>query len=132
MLSLARSSARRTLAQPLCRALATETTQIPAHARPQGNDVDASSAWRKGKIPVKEDHGLYAFFRRKANTKETGEDAYETVESPKKEISGRAWRASELRLKSFKDLHTLWYVTLRERNLLASQREEARKAGYQD
>jgi large subunit ribosomal protein L47 len=32
-------------------------------------------------------------------------------------------------LKSFKDLHTLWYVTLRERNLLATQREEARRAG---
>ncbi|EAU85989.2 hypothetical protein CC1G_03012 [Coprinopsis cinerea okayama7 len=27
------------------------------------------------------------------------------------------------------DLHTLWYVTLRERNLLATQREEARRMG---
>jgi len=42
---------------------------------------------------------------------------------------GRAWSAVELRRKSFKDLHTLWYVVLRERNLLETQLLEMKRVG---
>ncbi|KAF9533116.1 mitochondrial 39-S ribosomal protein L47 (MRP-L47)-domain-containing protein [Crepidotus variabilis] len=83
------------------------------------------------RVSVKESHGLYAFFRRVSGDNLTGEDRYETIETPEamRIISGRPWESAELRLKSFKDLHTLWYVAAREQNLLATQKEETRRMG---
>ncbi|CAE6503305.1 unnamed protein product [Rhizoctonia solani] len=82
------------------------------------------------KIEVNEKHGLYGFFRA-VRDEVSGVVDYETIVPRHRtnDYSGRAWLASELRRKSFKDLHTLWYVLARERNLLATQAAEARRIG---
>lgn len=39
-------------------------------------------------------------------------------EKNKKISTGRSWKVDELRIKSTEDLHKLWYVLLKEKNLL--------------
>lgn len=45
-----------------------------------------------------------------------------STEEEKPIVYGRGWKASELRLKSWDDLHKLWYVLLKEKNMLMTQR----------
>eukprot|EP00164_Ancoracysta_twista_P010767 GFYU01016365.1.p2 GENE.GFYU01016365.1~~GFYU01016365.1.p2 ORF type:complete len:103 (-),score=22.75 GFYU01016365.1:70-378(-) len=42
---------------------------------------------------------------------------------------GRSWKASELRQHSFDDLHKLWWVLLREKNVLMTELDSAKSAG---
>ena len=80
---------------------------------------------RHSKIEVDENHGLWGFFNKE-----------KTLLSLPDELGnhGRAWSVQELRRKSWNDLHCLWWLCLKERNRLATEKVERNrlKAGYGD
>ncbi|KAJ8431697.1 hypothetical protein Cgig2_022319 [Carnegiea gigantea] len=50
-------------------------------------------------------------------------EADRSADDDKRVVYGRSWKASELRHKSWDDLHKLWYVLLKEKNMLMTQRQ---------
>ncbi|KEY71454.1 hypothetical protein S7711_03521 [Stachybotrys chartarum IBT 7711] len=79
----------------------------------------------KPTAPIDNSHGLWGFFPEPGKALWTPE---ETVEH------GRAWTVEELRKKSWDDLHSLWWVCCRERNMLATSKNflEREKIGFGD
>lgn len=57
------------------------------------------------------------------------EEFYETKKANEPTVTGRAWTAADLRRKSFEDLHALWWVMYKERNLLLTDKEKCRRLG---
>ncbi|KAI0020564.1 MRP-L47-domain-containing protein [Xylariomycetidae sp. FL0641] len=70
-------------------------------------------------VKVDPNHGLWEFFYGK-----------EKLFPPFEELTsfGRAWTVEELRQKSWEDLHSLWWVCLKEKNRLYTLRREFQRS----
>jgi large subunit ribosomal protein L47 len=68
------------------------------------------------------DHGLWGFFRDKKLLREP-EELYR---------HGRPWAVPELRKRTWQDLHNLWWVCVKERNRLATEKivRDRKKTDY--
>lgn len=85
--------------------------------------VPVTDASKRSQITVDENHGLYDFFHSKEKPMNTPEE---------NNAHGRPWTTSELRNKSWEDLHALWWQCCKERNRIATEDFERQRlnAGY--
>merc|ERR1712060_562122 len=56
-----------------------------------------------------------------------GDSTISATDKARNAESGDPWPAVLLRLKSFEDMHKLWYVLLKEKNYLLAEQHEARQ-----
>lgn len=72
-------------------------------------------------VTVREDHPMWQFF---------GDRQFIRNDDAIQSSLGRPWLVPELRGKSFEDLHSLWYICLKERNRLARELQIGRADGH--
>ena len=70
---------------------------------------------RVANFEVSPDHPLWQFFP------EGNKTTSPIRESEELDLDSREWTSAELRQKSFEDLHRIWYLALKERNILARE-----------
>ena len=78
---------------------------------------------RRAEFKTNPNHGLWGFFNETRQAMIPAED---------ESAFGRAWTYQELTIKSFEDLHRLWYTCMMERNRTHTRKNELNriKAGY--
>jgi large subunit ribosomal protein L47 len=89
--------------------LARRTALCPAFgdtACARGSSVGWTARGISGSCAARSSEGLNAFL---------DPIRFLPEDKQKDEVSGREWEARELRLKSFEDLHGLWYVLVKEK-----------------
>lgn len=78
---------------------------------------------RRSKVQVNENHGLWGFFNSERTALQTPEQIH---------AHGRGWTLQELRSKSWDDLHRLWWMCVKDTNMVMTNEAERIRldAGY--
>lgn len=78
---------------------------------------------RRSQVEVDFDHGLWGFFGKDRSPLQTPEELH---------AHGRAWTLQELRSKSWDDLHRLWWLCVKDVNMVMTNEAERKRvdAGY--